>query len=62
VALSAGLIALFALFLAWFKHGRTMLPLSTLLIAPVYVLWKLPIYMKMLLAREKKWQRTQREG
>lgn len=51
-----------AVFLAWTKHGRRVLPLSTLLIAPVYVLWKVPIYLKLLAAREKKWVRTERNG
>jgi hypothetical protein len=38
------------------------LPLLVLLVAPVYVVWKIPIYLKMLAAREKKWVRTEREG
>jgi hypothetical protein len=39
-----------------------MLPLTTLLAAPVYIAWKLPIYVKMLVAREKAWVRTERDG
>jgi len=49
-----------AIFLAWFKFGRKMLPLRTLVLAPVYVLWKIPIYIKMLVARERNWDRTDR--
>jgi cellulose synthase/poly-beta-1,6-N-acetylglucosamine synthase-like glycosyltransferase len=49
-----------AVLLAWFKHGRKLLPVSTLLLAPVYVLWKVPIYLKLLVTREKRWHRTQR--
>jgi hypothetical protein len=48
--------------MAWLKYGRRMLPLATLLAAPVYVAWKLPIYAKLLVAREKAWVRTDREG
>jgi cellulose synthase/poly-beta-1,6-N-acetylglucosamine synthase-like glycosyltransferase len=51
-----------AVFLAWGKYGRKMLPLTTLLAAPVYIAWKLPIYVKMLVAREKAWVRTERDG
>lgn len=49
-----------AIFAAWTKFGRKMLPLVTLLLIPMYVLWKMPIYMKMLVAREKTWERTDR--
>jgi cellulose synthase/poly-beta-1,6-N-acetylglucosamine synthase-like glycosyltransferase len=57
---SAGVLAGGGVFLAWAKFGRAMLPLATLLAAPVYVAWKLPIYVKMLAAREKAWVRTDR--
>jgi hypothetical protein len=58
IALLSGL----AILLAWTKYGRRVLPLPTLLIAPVYVVWKVPIYLKLLAAREKKWVRTERNG
>ena len=56
VAILSGL----SVFMAWVKFGRSMLPLSTLLVAPVYIAWKLPIYLKMLGSREKAWVRTER--
>jgi cellulose synthase/poly-beta-1,6-N-acetylglucosamine synthase-like glycosyltransferase len=59
---SAAVLAGVAVFAAWVKYGRRMLPLSTLVLAPVYVAWKLPIYVKMLVAREKTWVRTDRDG
>ena len=59
---SAAVLAGGAVFLAWVKFGRRMLPLTTLLLAPVYVGWKLPIYAKLLVAREKSWVRTERGG
>jgi cellulose synthase/poly-beta-1,6-N-acetylglucosamine synthase-like glycosyltransferase len=58
----AMVLAVVAVFLAWVRFGRTMLPFSTLLTAPVYVAWKVPIYMKLLTAREKRWVRTERGG
>ena len=58
----AAMLAGGAVFLAWVKYGRRMLPLSTLLLAPVYIAWKLPIYAKMVVAREKTWVRTDRGG
>lgn len=60
VHLSAGVMAAFVAFAAWLKYGRIMLPFSALVMAPIYVLWKLPIYLKLLFAREKRWLRTER--
>jgi cellulose synthase/poly-beta-1,6-N-acetylglucosamine synthase-like glycosyltransferase len=47
-------------FLAWVRFGRTMLPFRSLLTAPAYVLWKIPIYVKLVTSREKRWVRTER--
>lgn len=47
---------------AWAKYGRERLPLSVLLLAPVYVLGKLPIYLKFLVRRQKAWVRTERSA
>ena len=49
-----------AVFAGWIKFGRKMLPLTSLLLAPMYILWKIPIYAKMLVARERNWDRTDR--
>jgi cellulose synthase/poly-beta-1,6-N-acetylglucosamine synthase-like glycosyltransferase len=46
---------------AWWVHGRRVLPLKSLLTAPGYVLWKLPIYLKLFVAKEKRWVRTERK-
>jgi cellulose synthase/poly-beta-1,6-N-acetylglucosamine synthase-like glycosyltransferase len=59
---SAMVLAGIGVFLAWAKFGRRTLPLGTLLIAPLYVAWKLPIYAKLLAGREKSWVRTERDG
>lgn len=56
---SLGLAAL-ALGLAWARFGRSMIPISAALAVPGYILWKLPIYLKFLLGREKSWVRTDR--
>ena len=48
---------------AWFKFGRDKLRLRHLLLVPLYVLWKLPLYLS-LAARgaHKTWDRTRRPG
>jgi cellulose synthase/poly-beta-1,6-N-acetylglucosamine synthase-like glycosyltransferase len=52
VALLCGALAVgLGIFAAWAKFGRERLPLTTLLATPVYILWKVPIYLKAILGR-----------
>ena len=51
---------LILLFLAWLKEGRQVLPLRALALAPIYVAWKVPIYLGLLLKRQTAWKRTRR--
>lgn len=46
--------------LAWGKYGRGIVPLSSLILLPLYLLWKLPIYLRLVSRRETKWVRTDR--
>ncbi|MDE2403632.1 MAG: glycosyltransferase family 2 protein [Sphingomonadales bacterium] len=48
--------------IAWLRHGRETLTLAALLQAPLYVAWKIPTYLRFLVAREARWQRARREG
>jgi cellulose synthase/poly-beta-1,6-N-acetylglucosamine synthase-like glycosyltransferase len=57
---SAFLLTAIALGLAWLKFGQKMLPFLTLLGSPAYILWKVPVYLKVLGSREKTWARTDR--
>jgi cellulose synthase/poly-beta-1,6-N-acetylglucosamine synthase-like glycosyltransferase len=57
----AGVTLCMMIVAAWFKFGRRMLPLRSLLAAPFYILWKLPIYLNFLLHRQQTWIRTERE-
>ena len=59
VVLAAAMTAIFA---AWVAGGRRWLTGSALLRAPLYILWKLPIYLNFFRRRETEWQRTPREG
>jgi cellulose synthase/poly-beta-1,6-N-acetylglucosamine synthase-like glycosyltransferase len=48
--------------LAWGRFGRETLKARYLLAIPLYVLWKIPLYLRYAVgAGEKKWQRTERE-
>lgn len=47
---------------AWAAHGRRTLPLRHLLFVPLYVLWKVPLYLAFFLRRgQRSWNRTARD-
>ncbi len=48
--------------LAWAQHGRALVSLSGLLMVPVYVAAKLPIYASWLAGRSVSWVRTRRDA
>ena len=58
----AGCCLFLAISIAWVKFGRADIPLHKLLIIPIYVLWKIPIYLKFLVKPQKVWERTKRES
>src|SRR5262249_40565452 len=59
---SAALAAVAAsIFGAWFKWARHDMPLRFLLGVPLYVLWKIPLYLSFFAKRRQKtWERTDR--
>jgi cellulose synthase/poly-beta-1,6-N-acetylglucosamine synthase-like glycosyltransferase len=61
VALGLTLLAL-SLGLSWGRYGRSYLPARAMVSIPLYVAWKLPIYLNFVRARETHWVRTQRAG
>ena len=55
-----GLVAV-ATMVAWAKYGRSLVPISGLLLAPVYLAWKVPIYAAFFFRRRQtEWVRTSR--
>ena len=51
-----------AVLAAWWRHGRSTLALGELLQAPAYMLAKIPVYLRYLVARQSEWVRTRRRG
>lgn len=51
-----------AVLAAWWRHGRDQMGAATLLRLPGYLLWKLPIYLKLVRRAETRWVRTERDG
>lgn len=62
VLASCGSFAVAGLGVAWLRHGRDILPPRELLSLPGYVLKKLPIYRRFVVAPEEGWVRTARDA
>ncbi len=50
-----------ALGLAWARDGRAAVSVGTLLRIPGYLLWKLPVYLKLVRGKQSEWVRTERK-
>jgi cellulose synthase/poly-beta-1,6-N-acetylglucosamine synthase-like glycosyltransferase len=55
-------IATLALGIAWAREGRGAVSGATLLRIPLYLLWKLPVYLKLVRGTQSEWVRTERNG
>jgi cellulose synthase/poly-beta-1,6-N-acetylglucosamine synthase-like glycosyltransferase len=50
-----------AVFLAWFAYGKKTLPFRYLVFVPVYMIWKIPLYVAFFFKKKQKsWERTER--
>ena len=58
----AGVFLSFAIGLAWIRFGRSILSLSKLLAIPLYIAWKIPLYLKFIVQRQTAWVRTERDS
>jgi cellulose synthase/poly-beta-1,6-N-acetylglucosamine synthase-like glycosyltransferase len=52
--------ALIALLLAWWSYGRPFLSGRAALKLPLYLVWKLPLYLKLIRGKPDSWVRTDR--
>jgi cellulose synthase/poly-beta-1,6-N-acetylglucosamine synthase-like glycosyltransferase len=59
---AAWMLLVFVVMLGWWKFGRETTSLRLLLTAPLYMLWKLPMYARFLIKPQRYWVRTEREG
>lgn len=62
MSLTGLLLLALSIMAAWSRFGRDTVSLGELLTAPVYVLRKIPIYLKLLGGRQVEWIRTKRDG
>lgn len=56
-----GIAVVLALGSAWFCFGREIMPPRSLPSIPLYILWKLPLYVAFAIRPQKEWVRTQRD-
>lgn len=56
-----GLLICISIVGAWARFGRANLPVLTLLTVPLYILWKIPLYLAFLVRPQTKWIRTERD-
>jgi cellulose synthase/poly-beta-1,6-N-acetylglucosamine synthase-like glycosyltransferase len=47
--------------LSWRRFGRSILSLGSLALVMVYTFWKIPLYARFLVARQRVWLRTRRD-
>lgn len=56
-----GLLLITAIFMAWVNFGRSLIPLKTLLSIPLYILWKIPVYLGFFIKPQQEWVKTKRD-
>lgn len=61
VTVDAGIYLFFAILIAWYRFGRSDLPPQVFLMLPLYLLWKIPLYLRFLINPENQWVRTERD-
>ncbi|MDP9018663.1 MAG: glycosyl transferase, partial [Candidatus Eremiobacteraeota bacterium] len=57
-------VALFfyvSVFVSWARYGRRIISFRDLTRAALYVLWKIPLYVRFLVARQTNWVRSKRD-
>ncbi len=62
ISATAGLCFLTAILTAWSGFATEILPLNQLLIVPLYVLKKIPVYLQFLIKPQNIWIRTERDS
>lgn len=51
-----------SILVAWLRFGRHLLTARELLTAPLYAIWKLPVYLAYAMKKRSGWVRTERDG
>jgi hypothetical protein len=54
-------LLLLAVLLSWARYGRGIISLASLMSAPLYAAWKIPLYARFLVSRQVEWVRSRRD-
>ena len=54
-------LLLLGVLMAWLRYGRRIISLGNLAMAMLYALWKIPLYVRFLVARQIEWVRSKRD-
>jgi len=57
----SGAVMTLTIVFSWWVFARKAIPGRTLLSIPLYLLWKVPLYLAFLLKRQTRWVRTERD-
>jgi len=57
----AALLMAASVLVSWRAYGRHIMTLGTLLLSVIYPLWKVPLYLRFLVARQVDWVRSKRD-
>jgi len=60
IATSAVALLAASVLFSWTRYGRKIVSLGDLLVAVPYAIWKIPLYAKFIMARQKNWIRSKR--
>ena len=62
ISTAAAVLLALSMLLSWGRYGRRIVSLRDLAFAMVYALWKIPLYARFLVARQRVWLRSMRDG
>jgi hypothetical protein len=51
-----------AILLSWWRYGRQTLSAKNLLMAVLYIFWKVPLYLRFFINRQVEWVRSKRDS
>lgn len=57
----ASILFIVAVLISWVRYGRYILSAQDLAMAALYPLWKIPLYLRFLIARQMTWVRSKRD-
>jgi|CXWL01.1.fsa_nt_gi cellulose synthase/poly-beta-1,6-N-acetylglucosamine synthase-like glycosyltransferase len=61
ILLATMLLSVVLVAIAWWRDGRSLLSASAIWRIPFYILWKIPVYLKLAKGAETEWVRTGRQ-